>query len=521
MIASSSSAVHFDVRQLKTLSEAEKILSAFKPDVVLLSAPEACPPSTTNDLTSLGGVARARLGDVITDSIRRLKKSDRYLPIIVLVDGASSSVSLAMELLAQGATDCVAKPIVTSKLSTSIAAVIQSRRLQRSPAISNKSKQGWAVDNQLVGKCEAMLAVFRAIGIAAAHNHATLVIGEIGTGKTLVANLVHSHSRRRARKLKTIRCEELNADDFKTSFFADLTSNYETDHSSKETTWLLENIDRTPWAAQGRLVEWVREKNDASATEANVPQQAIVMTLEAPSHDSSRPPKTLRPELFFELRGGTIKLPPVRDRGGDIELLINHFVSQFMNHQPLDGGVNESVSGEVLRMLRTYHWPGNLTELRSVIRAALRHGGDVRIPSEFVRSLIQPARASNGATQTLMEDTEATSFARSASVQPMEKSHPNLQLRSPDYWTTTVDSLVQRALLPDGDGQVPAENSDLGLSTHAETVEALETGLITAVLRRTGGNLAQSARLLGMTRVSLRKKIHSLGLVIPGRGVSS
>lgn len=107
---------------------------------------------------------------------------------------------------------------------------------------------------------------------------------------------------------------------------------------------------------------------------------------------------------------------------------------------------------------------------------------------------------------------------------------PLLQLRSPDYWAATVDAMIERAVKDGLDDQENVESGNVdasphssvsGASTHADTIEAVETGLINAVLRRTGGNLAQSARLLGLSRVSLRKKIHSLGLVIPGRGIST
>jgi DNA-binding NtrC family response regulator len=169
---------------------------------------------------------------------------------------------------------------------------------------------------------------------------------------------------------------------------------------------------------------------------------------------------TFRPDLYYRLNGFTIKVPPLRERGDDILLLIEAFLSRFSQelNKPL-----QRVSPDALKILVEYPWPGNVRELQSMLRKALLNlTGPVLVP-EF-----------------LPED----GLPRDLAV------------------------LVKSRL---------AASSE---NLYAEALEFMERYLVTRVLQTTGGNQSKAAKILGITRGSLRNKTHSLGIKI-GQVVSA
>ncbi len=507
----------YQVRQTTQYSETASELAEFHPDVALVAA-GSCAVGKSSDQESLSTLA---------EWMAVLKSSDPTLSVILLLDGGPAATEQAIEMLALGATDCIAKPISVPTLTARIGSALETRRLLRTPAITLPVTQVPQDHSPLVGKCDSMLAAYRAIAVAASHSHAVLVRGETGTGKSHAAMSVHRHSCRRSGPIHIVRCEpnvNEQADDKLATILAD---------ESTPWTLILEDFDLAAHGLQGRVLEWIRLRPASTINQSGGCPQAIVMTMRTPDQ-SDGTPNSLRRELFYEVRGGMIDLPNLRDRGDDLELLVEHFFSLLTQTQPLNGGRSQRIAPDVIRMLRAHSWPGNITELRSVLLAGLQQANGVLVANDFLRQLTKstqrplPAIYPPQAGATLSPASTTLTQAESALL----SQQPKLQLRSPDYWTTTVDVLIARAI-KDGVAEtvhddaehrrrpvLPTSASD-GFSTHAETVEALETGLLSAVLRRTGGNLAQSARLLGMTRVSLRKKIQALGLVIPGRGVST
>ena len=185
-----------------------------------------------------------------------------------------------------------------------------------------------------------------------------------------------------------------------------------------------------------------------------------------------------REDLFYRLNGYTINLPPLRERPADLPPLIQHFLNRL---SPQLGKDNvEGISPEATRLLTNYDWPGNVRELQSVDPPELaecdRAGHRARFPA--------------------------------AGSPPRPKSLP---AQSPGNFPTEFNGEIcnlKRFLdehLADG---THSEN------LHAETIEFVERYLLTRVLERTNGNQSQAARILGITRGSLRNKIRTLGIII-------
>ena len=169
-----------------------------------------------------------------------------------------------------------------------------------------------------------------------------------------------------------------------------------------------------------------------------------------------------RQDLYYRLSVFTIALPPLRERGEDLPLLVNHYVRRYSRE--LGKGVT-SVAPEAMEQLRRHSWPGNVRELQSVILTALLHAtGPVLLP-EFLPPAPAPGQAAASA--------------------------------GPD---------LERFI----DARLEAGTQDL----YAESVRRLERTLLPRVLRHTNGNQLRAAKILGITRGSLRTKLRELGLRI-------
>jgi two-component system nitrogen regulation response regulator GlnG len=178
-----------------------------------------------------------------------------------------------------------------------------------------------------------------------------------------------------------------------------------------------------------------------------------------------------RQDLYYRLSVFTIHLPPLRSRGDDLVLLVQHYVRRFSREL---GREVQSVSPEAMDALRRHSWPGNIRELQSVLKQALLPAaGPVLLPD-----FLPPLSAGD----------------EKASEPP-----------SPE---ATLEEFIEQ--------QIKAGADNL----HAECVRRLERLLLTRVLRHTNGNQVQAAKMLGITRGSLRTKIRDLGIRID-RNISS
>jgi DNA-binding NtrC family response regulator len=178
-----------------------------------------------------------------------------------------------------------------------------------------------------------------------------------------------------------------------------------------------------------------------------------------------------RRDLYYRLSVFTIHLPPLRERGDDLVLLVQHYLRRYGREL---GKEVKAVAPEAMELLRRYPWPGNVRELQSVLKQSLLLAtGPVLLP-DFLPPALQPSEVS--------------------------------PVVVPDGAAPTADPGLEQFL----DERIRAGSEDL----YAEAVRRLERSLLTHVLRHTGGNQLQAARILGITRGSLRSKLRDLGIRI-------
>ena len=458
---------------------------------------------------------------------------DRHLPILFLA--ATQSADTAIRAMKCGAFDYATKPVPLNRLAEQVDRGIENRRLLRSPVVMRETDPDGEPSGaeRLVGRCRAMQRIYKSVGRLAAHDLPCLIQGEAGTGKKLTARAIHAHGHRAQRPIRTLRCGDHDPEEILRELFGcDRSGQPGLLAACHGGTLIVEEIAELPAAAQSSLLMHMRRGDDRTrrlAAAGSPPHQpagtesdiTLIFTTTG-DIDQLVTSRRVRSDLFYELSGNVLALPPLRERGVDLRLLVNHYVQKLLGIRSVQPDATVRVSDGAVAILSSYHWPGNIAELKSVLRRALIESRGTVLASEYLCEVLgQPRRpetpgrpnAPEAPAPGAPEDASRASCPRGgAATDARAALEPSSNAAVPDDLVAKLqESGYWRAF-------VSARRDDDEGTLYAIAVERLEEGLLSAMLEATEGNLAQAARRLGMTRVSLRKKIQKLGLVIPGRG---
>jgi two-component system nitrogen regulation response regulator GlnG len=426
---------------------------------------------------------------------RQLQQLDSKLPVIVMTSGGGSG--MAIEAMQMGAMDYLLKPMQVNDLVDLVRRGLEIRRLMSEPvAVDPKGSSLEVHGDVMIGRCPAMQEVYKAVGRVASQNISVLIRGESGTGKELVARALYQYSSRSTGPFLAVNCAAIPESLLESELFGHEKGAF-TGADRKRIgkfeqcnggTLFLDEIGDMALPLQSKLLRVLQEKcfervggNETITVDVRV-VAATHRTLEAMTAEGR-----FRDDLYYRLNGFTIDMPPLRDRNGDLELLVHH----FLRAANADLGKNVSrVSPDAMQILCAYHWPGNIRELQSAIRQAiLQSTGTVLLP-DFLPNFVgrgggpgaSPSRSvnSHGAGRVSLPAITATG----------------------NRGQETVDDLIQRHFAGP-EGQV-----------YDGVMEDIERRLIAQTLERAGGNQTEAARLLGITRTTIRAKIQKLGIGI-------
>jgi two-component system nitrogen regulation response regulator GlnG len=434
-------------------------------------------------------VLDVRLPDVSgLDAFDAIRALDPRLPVIVVT--AYAATDTAIEAMKRGAFDYLLKPVNFHQLREAVARAVEVSRLGRVPALFRE--EGAADDaavDRIVGDCPAMQEVYKAIGRVAPLDVPVLITGESGTGKELVARALYQHSARADKPFLAINCAAIPDTLLESELFghekgaftgADRRRLGKFEQASGGTL-LLDEIGDLPPAAQPKLLRLLQEQ-EFTRLGGNETVQTDVRVIAATNQDLEglAAAGRFRQDLLYRLKVFTIPLPPLRERPGDLPLLVEHFVSRLGRAL---GKPVRSVAPEAVRLLERHAWPGNVRELHSVIKYALvQAAGDVLMP------------------ECLPEDLRC---GRPAAGRAGEAAGAPLD----------VAALVER-LLAAGE-----------LDVYRRVSLEVDRVVLGAVLRHVRGNQLKASELLGITRTTLRAKLRRLGLAVekqlltdPGQG---
>lgn len=296
------------------------------------------------------------------------------------------SIESAVESVNLGAKEYLTKPFTDKELFAAVRRTLDRLRIRRLQHA--EIPQPPHVPHGLVGQCEAMRKVFRVIEKAAATSETVLITGESGTGKELVARAIHYDTPHPSASLVPVNCGGIPENLLESELFGHVKGAFTGATESRAGffqtaeggTIFLDEISETSLAMQVKLLRVLQDK-EVCMVGSSRGTKVHVRVIASTNKDLLRLLKkgSFREDLYFRLNVITIGLPPLRERGDDIILLVHHFarkVAEEMDRKPLE------FSGPALDTLCNYHWPGNVRELENVIKrlAVLAEGNHVDVP---------------------------------------------------------------------------------------------------------------------------------------------
>lgn len=434
------------------------------------------------------------------DAFRLIRQIDSRLPVIIVTAAGGSDV--AIEAMKLGAFDFLTKPIDVDNLERLVGHALESRRLASVPVGMADLTEPQDRGDAFVGRCEAMQEVFKSVGRVAPQSVPVLIRGESGTGKELVARAIYQHGSRSDGPFLAVNCAALSETLLESELFGHEKGAFtgaegrrigKFEQCDGGTIFLDEVGDMSP-AVQSKVLRLLQQQT-FERVGGNTTIKSDVRIVSATNRDLEVMCEegTFRKDLFYRLNGYTIALPPLRERGDDRIMLLQHFLAGLNKEL---GREVQGVAPDAMRRLLDYDWPGNVREMQSVVKQAMLHcSGPVlmasALPQEVTAGAVRPKKA-----PPLADD-------RAGDEQ--SNGHAGHGETAPEQGGGEADNLGRFI-----DSHLASGGGDL----YAATLQKMEKQLLTRVLSHTGGNQSEASRLLGITRGSLRNKIRSNGIVI-------
>ncbi|HEU4382857.1 MAG TPA: sigma-54 dependent transcriptional regulator [Anaeromyxobacteraceae bacterium] len=381
--------------------------------------------------------------------------------VSVLMMSAHSTVDIAVEAMKHGAVDFLVKPFPFQSLDAAVERALAAARTRRQiAALTSERKSAVESLGALVGRSAAMESVRGMASRLAASDATTVLIeGESGSGKEVVARAVHFGSARADRPFLQVNCAALPEHLLESELFGHERGAFTDAHTQKrglfETaeggTVMLDEIGDLHPGGQAKLLRLLESKTFrrvGGVTELRADVRVLAATNVNLEERVSE--GGFRADLFFRLNVVRLRVPPLRDHAEDIPLLTAHFVARF--NQEMKRQVR-GVAPAAMELLQDYRWPGNIRELRNVVERA---------------------------------------FILHANVDELRPEHLPPELRG--------DS-----------GRGPAKPAP-AVPAEGLVLEDVEKRLIREALERSSGNQSKAARLLGISRDTLRYRLKKHGM---------
>jgi two-component system nitrogen regulation response regulator GlnG len=391
-----------------------------------------------------------------------LKERKIVVPVIAMT--AFSDLDQAVTAFQSGVFDYLSKPFDLDKVLAVVA------RASAVP-VTVPSATLPDVTNQLIGDSTAMQEVFRTIGRLSRSSISVLLTGETGTGKEVVARALHQHSPRAKAPFVAINTAAIPTELLESELFGHEKGSFTGAHARRSGrfeeaaggTLFLDEIGDMPLPLQTRLLRVLAE-GDYYRVGGRDLLRADVRVLTATHQDLQKKiaEGSFREDLYHRLNVITIELPPLRERSDDIALLARHFLSQAAEEMGLE---EKHLMPETILALQQKAWPGNVRQLQNLCQQLC-----VMAPGEQILPVDLPAS---------LRDKDAAS-------------------ESSDSWSKALQVWTRKALFS---GQV-----DLMSTARGE----LEKTILDCALEHTGGKRVEAARLLGLGRNTLTRKLNEL-----------
>ncbi|RAL24933.1 hypothetical protein DL240_01615 [Lujinxingia litoralis] len=380
----------------------------------------------------------------------------RNIDATVIMMSAFGSRELAIEALKRGAYDYIDKPFTRDEIVLTLAKAAERLRLRaENRALRARVSRRQGLD-RLIGQSDPMQAIFATLERVASFKSTVLITGESGTGKELAARAIHELSPRRPGPFVAINCGAIPEALLESELFGHVRGAFTdatTDHdglfqAASGGTLFLDEIAELPLALQVKLLRVLQEgevRRVGDTTSRPVDVRIVAATL----HDLKKrvDEGLFREDLYYRIHVIALELPTLRQRPGDIPLLVRHFIEEQNQRQ---GTAIEGVHDEALEVLTRYSWPGNVRELHNVIERGVVLCAGARLAIDDLPAHLRQAQTP--LQQVLAEDElsikklsarlereliiralKRTEGNRSAAARLLEISHRALLYKLKDY----------------------------------------------------------------------------------------
>jgi DNA-binding NtrC family response regulator len=390
----------------------------------------------------------------------------------VIVMTAFATVPSAVEAMRIGAGDYLTKPFALEELTTVLERAGQRHHIDVQSRLLRERLRTQKGMGGLVGRSPEMEKLYRILSKVAYSTHPVLILGESGTGKELVARSIHFNGPNAAKPFVAVDCGALVSTLIESELFGHVKGAFTGADRAKEGllasadggTVFLDEIGELPLDLQSKLLRALQEKEvrPVGATQAK-PISARVLAATNRDLAGMVERGQFRKDLYFRLNVVNLRIPPLRDRRDDIAALAMHFLERMQR----ESGVDRSFSDTTLRLMAEYDWPGNVRELENAIeRACALSSGPVLHLGDLPTQL-QDFRMQRGAEAAVAEENEV-----------------------------------------DVDQMIAGETRKSGIVSIAE----LERQAILGTIRQLKGDKLMAAKLLGIGKTTLYRKLKEYGI---------
>jgi len=391
------------------------------------------------------------------DVLRGIKKNSPQIPVILIT--AYGTVKTAVEAMKEGAAEFIMKPFSLDDLEFAVKNVL----------VVNKDSEAGNIEEacptamEIITQDPAILAILRLLKNVARSKSTILIYGESGTGKELFARYVYRHGSRKNMPFVAVNCAAIPHNLLESEMFGyekgaftgalqKKSGKFELAHGG---TLLLDEISEMDIQLQAKLLRVIQESEvDRLGGKAPVPIDVRIIATTNAELKQRIEEKTFREDLYYRLNVIPVKIPPLRERSGDIALLVEHFLNKYSH-------INERLKPELTKesfdLVQNYPWPGNVRELENVMeRAVLVCNSNLITPEHL----------------------------------------------SLEYAMGTITA-------------APAGNVGHTAAGEDQTLRDMEKNLIFDTLNKVQGNRTKASKILGISVRTMRNKLHEYGCDIP------
>lgn len=392
---------------------------------------------------------------------------------LVIVMTAFATVTSAVEAMRIGASDYLTKPFAMEELIETLERAAQRRHFDSESRRLRESMRTQAGMGSIIGRSPEMQKLYRIVSRVSFSNHPVLILGESGTGKEVVARTIHNSGTHAGRPFVTIDCGSLVPTLIESELFGHVKGSFTGATQTKEGllcaadsgTVFLDEIGELPLELQARLLRALQEK-EVRPIGSTQPVPIRARILAATNRDLAQMVEhgKFRKDLFFRLNVVNLRVPPLRQRRDDIPLLAAHFLERLCK----ESGLEYTFSNDAIRVMTEYDWPGNVRELENAIeRACALSSGPVLNMADMPTQL-QDFRAHQSSGVTRHEPPRRASYESAEGTA----------------------SAAPRVL----------------------TIAEMEKEAILNAIRQLNGDKLMAARMLGIGKTTLYRKLKEYGL---------